>query len=219
MGRKDGQPAVLERGQRHQRVAVRALAADLVAVGARGLVAVVAVGDQQLRVGELCRHRLVHRGVGDPPDAVHGAVVVGHLAPGVAGGRRLDLRPGVGAGEGEDRREVVAGGAGEVEAVLLGPRLGALVGPHSAGPVVLDPHPGEDRVAGESASRPAPCSPGSAPRAPARGPGAGCPPAASPRGCWRRGGRDPRPGRACGRSISTTLNGERRAARPAGRRR
>ena len=129
---------------------MRALAADLLHVGAGGLVAVMAVGDQQLGVGKLCRHRLVHGGLGDPPDAVQGAVVVGHLAPGVAGGRRLDLPPGVGAGEREDRREVVAGGAGEVEAVLLRPRLGALVGPHSAGPVVLDPHPGEDRVAGEA---------------------------------------------------------------------
>jgi len=56
VGGKDGQAGVVERGQRHQRVAVRALAADLVAVGAGGLVAVMAVGDQQLGAGKLGRH-------------------------------------------------------------------------------------------------------------------------------------------------------------------
>ena len=52
MGGEDGEAGIIEAGQRHQRVVVRALAADLVAVGAGGLVAVVAVGDQQLGVGE-----------------------------------------------------------------------------------------------------------------------------------------------------------------------
>ena len=49
VGGEDGEAGVVEPGQRHQRVVVVALAADLVAVGDRGLVAVVAVGDQQLR--------------------------------------------------------------------------------------------------------------------------------------------------------------------------
>ena len=39
---------VLERDEAHQHVAVRSLAADLLGVDARGLIAVVAVGDQQL---------------------------------------------------------------------------------------------------------------------------------------------------------------------------
>ena len=45
---EDRQPRVLEGDQAHQDVAVVALAADLLGVDARGLVAVVAVGDQQL---------------------------------------------------------------------------------------------------------------------------------------------------------------------------
>ena len=49
VGGEDGEAGVVEPGQGHQRVVVRALAADLVAVGAGGLVAVVAVGDQRLR--------------------------------------------------------------------------------------------------------------------------------------------------------------------------
>ena len=46
------QARVVERAEQHQHVAVLALAADLLGVHARGLVAVVAVGDQQLGVGE-----------------------------------------------------------------------------------------------------------------------------------------------------------------------
>ena len=45
-----GQARVLERDEAHQHVAVLALAADLLGVDARRLVAVVAVGDQQLDV-------------------------------------------------------------------------------------------------------------------------------------------------------------------------
>ncbi len=47
---EDGEARILERDQRHERVAVLAVAADLVGVGAGGLVAVVAVGDQELGV-------------------------------------------------------------------------------------------------------------------------------------------------------------------------
>src|SRR3954463_4869967 len=46
--REDGEARILERDEAHQHVAVLALAADLVGVDARGLVAVVAVGDEQL---------------------------------------------------------------------------------------------------------------------------------------------------------------------------
>src|SRR6201999_2041952 len=57
MGGEDGEAGIVESGERHQRVVLRALAADLVAVGAGGLVAVVAVGDQELGVGEVLDHR------------------------------------------------------------------------------------------------------------------------------------------------------------------
>ena len=46
VGGEDGEAGVIEPGQRHQGEVVVALAADLVAVGDRRLVAVVAVGDQ-----------------------------------------------------------------------------------------------------------------------------------------------------------------------------
>ena len=52
VGGEDCEPGVLERAQEHQHVAVLALAADLLGVHAGGLVAVVAVGDQQLGAGQ-----------------------------------------------------------------------------------------------------------------------------------------------------------------------
>ena len=52
VGGEDEQAGVGQRAEQHQHVAVLALAADLVGVHARGLVAMVAVGDQQLGVGE-----------------------------------------------------------------------------------------------------------------------------------------------------------------------
>ena len=127
---KTVRPGVLERDEAHQHVAVRALAADLVGVDARGLVAVVAVGDQQLGVAERVLDRGDRVGVGDPPEPVRGALVVGRLAPGLAADVRLERRPGRAARVGvqsEDRGEVRARGARQPEAVLLGPGVRALV--------------------------------------------------------------------------------------------
>ncbi len=123
---------------------MRPLAADLVRIRAGGLVAVVTVGDQQLAVGQLRGERLVDGGIGDAPDAMHRAVGVGDLAPGVAAQVRLDVPPGVSGVKGEDRRQVVAGGLGEPQAVLLGAGLGALVGADEPGAVLGDAHPGEE---------------------------------------------------------------------------
>ena len=77
---EDGQARVLERDEAHQHVAVLALAADLVGVHARGLVAVVAVGDEQLGVLQRLPGRRDRGGVGDAPEAVARAVVVGDVA-------------------------------------------------------------------------------------------------------------------------------------------
>ena len=86
---KTRQAGVLERDEAHEDVAVLALAADLLGVRLHRLVAVVAVGDQQLGVARRRLHRGDRRGVGHAPEAVHGAVGVGHLAPGrVLGGGR-----------------------------------------------------------------------------------------------------------------------------------
>ena len=147
VGGEDGEAGVVEPGQRHQRVVVRALAADLVAEGARGLVAVVAVGDQQLGAGEALGDGGVDGRVLDLPEPVDGAVFVARFAPGLVRQARRDQRPGVLGREREDRREVVAAGAGQLEAVEQRAGMGALVGADGAALVVLDPDPGEDPVA------------------------------------------------------------------------
>ena len=150
MGGEDGEAGILERDQRHQHVVGAFAAADLALVGERGLVAMVAVGDQQFAVGELRANCLVHARVGDPPDAVGGALGVGDLVPGVLE-RRADVAPGVPGMEGEDRGEVVLGGAGELETILLRAGLGALVGSDPI-PVGSEPNPGEEPAAAEAAA-------------------------------------------------------------------
>ncbi len=142
-----GQAWIVERDQAHQRVAVVALAADLVGVHAGGLVAVVPVRDQQLGVREAGGHGLDHIGVGHAPDAVAGAIGVGRLAPGLAQGR-LQQAPGVAGVEAEDGGEVVLGGAGQLQAILLGTRLGALVRADQARAVLGHANAGEKAPAG-----------------------------------------------------------------------
>jgi hypothetical protein len=132
-------------------VAVLALAADLVGVHASRLVAVVAVGDEQLGALE----RRLDRGdrvvVGHAPEAVGGALVVDELAEGRLRGGRLDraeggaLRVGVQA---EDRRQVRPGRAGEPQAVLARAGVRALVRADPPRAVVLDPHAREQAAAG-----------------------------------------------------------------------
>ena len=129
MGGEDGEAGVLERDQRHQDVVGRPAGADLALVGEGGLVAVVAVGDQQLAGRELGGDRLVDGRVADAPDAVGGPVGVGDLAPRLSADRRLQVLPGVARVEGEDGGEVVASRAGEAQPVLLRPGLSALVRP------------------------------------------------------------------------------------------
>ena len=142
-----GQPWIGERDERHQRVAVRAVAADRVSVGARGLVAVMPVGDQQLRLGQLGGDGPVGVGVVDPPDPVRGALVVGHLAPRLPSCVALDVAPRIALVQREDRRHVVAGRLRQPEAVLLRPRLGALVRSHEAWSVGRHPDPAQQSAA------------------------------------------------------------------------
>src|ERR1044072_6021807 len=113
VGGEDGEAGVVEPGQRHQREVVRALAADLVAVGERGLVEVVAVGDQQLGIGQQLGHLGVDPRVVDPPGAGDGAERVGRrLSPRRHLGQWRHQGPGVQRAEREDRREGVARGGG-----------------------------------------------------------------------------------------------------------
>ncbi len=81
MGGEHGQARVLEGDQAHEHVAVGPLTADLLGVDAGRLVAVVAVGDQQLGVSQHLLHRGDRRRVLHAAEAVDGAVVVGGLRP------------------------------------------------------------------------------------------------------------------------------------------
>jgi hypothetical protein len=150
VGGEDGEPGVGHRAEEHQRVAVLALAADLLGVDARGLVAVVAVGDQELGIGEGVADGGDGGLVGAAPDRGGRAVGVGGGAEGRIRGRGLECRPGralwVGV-EAEDGGEVRARGAGQVETILLRAGLGALVGTDPALAVVLHADAAEEPVA------------------------------------------------------------------------
>ena len=155
MGGEDEEARVVERHQQHQHVAVVALAADLVRVDAGGLVAVVPVGDQELGRAEGALERGDAVGVGDAPERVARALVVGHLGERL-GARDLRERLARGAAlvreQAEDGGEVRARGARELEAVLLGAGVRALVGPDATGPVVLHAHAREEAGAGAGAA-------------------------------------------------------------------
>ena len=148
--REDRQAGVLERDQRHQHVVGGAAGSQLpllARVGHRGLVAVMAVGDQQLALGQLVRDRLMDAGVSDAPDAVGRPLGVGELAPGLARSGWLYRRPGVAGIQGEDGGEVVLRRPGQTQPVLLRPRLGALVRPYSLA-VLRQPHPRQEPTTG-----------------------------------------------------------------------
>ena len=146
--REDGQAGVLQRDQAHQHVVGARL---LLLVHARGLVAVMAVGDQQLGVAQHVAVGLDRVGVVDPPEAVDGAVLVGHLAPRLAVQVRLQRAPRRVVGvveQAEDGGEVRARGAREPQPVLLRAGVRALVRADPARAVVLYAHAREDAVAG-----------------------------------------------------------------------
>ena len=147
VGREHEQARVGERAEQHQHVLVRSLAADLLRVDPRGLVAVVAVGDQQLGVGQ--RHLELGDQVlvGGAPDRVLRAVEVGRRCERRGAGDLIHRASGgaVAIGEqAEDGGEVGAGGARELEPVLLGARVRALVRADAARPVLIHAHARED---------------------------------------------------------------------------
>jgi hypothetical protein len=103
MGGEDRQPRVLQRDEAHQDVVVLALAADLRRVDARGLVAVMAVRDQQLGGRQGLLDGGDRRRVADAPQPVRCAVLVGQLAEGRAAQVRRERGPRVAVVEREDR--------------------------------------------------------------------------------------------------------------------
>ena len=168
MGGEDEQAGVGERAEQHQDVAVVALAADLVGVHPRGLVAVVAVGDQQLGVGE--RHLELAR----PGPRRRSARACWTCRRGRSaeanGSVAADLlhRPAaapLGVGEqAEDGGQVGPSRARELEPVLLRPRVGALVRADPARAVLVHPHAREHARAGAARRRRGPGIPDAGPR-------------------------------------------------------
>ncbi len=155
VGREHGEARVLERDKAHEHVAVRAIAANLLGVHPGRLVAVMAVGDQQLCLRTRPLDGLDRGRVGDPPEPVDGPVIVSGLRPRILLRERRKRRPRALVGireQREDRREVRARGAGEPQPVLLRPRMSALVWPDPAGAIVLHPDASEESAAGPLAA-------------------------------------------------------------------
>ena len=188
---EDGEARVLERDEAHQ----HELRAALVAVHARGLVAVVAVGDQQLRAGERLVHgraaagsairqrrwRVPSSSVSSPPAGASRC-----------GRERAPRRPVGVVVEREDRREVrAASRASGAAGPPSGPGGCARAGGCGPG---RSPRRARART-GRGAcarARPGRCSPARAPTARAPRRGRARPPRASAPAARRRGRRGPR---------------------------
>ena len=209
-------PGSPQRDEAHQHVAVRALAADLVRVHARGLVAVVAVGDQQLGGRE--RRPARRRSRPGRRRARAGGSVPSSSVSSPNGGAvevRRERRPGVAVVEREDRREVRARRAREPQPVLLRAGVRALVRADPARAVVLDAHAREQPVARAAAAVGAGVVLLERPQRRARRRRRRRRRRASARSVARGVRVRVAAGGSCGRSISTTLYGERATQRRA----
>jgi hypothetical protein len=148
--REDRQARVGQGAQAHEHVAVGALAADLLGVDASRLVAVVAVGYEQLGGAKGLLDRRDRPRVAHGPQAMGRALGVGVGPPRVRPGRGLERRPRRAGGvreEREDGGEVGPSRSRQPEAVLLGAGMGALVRPDPARAVLLHPHAAEEATA------------------------------------------------------------------------
>ena len=94
VGGEHGQAGILQGDEAHEDVAVLSLAAQLLGVGVGGLIAMMAVGDQELGVAGGRLHRGDSRRVAQAPQPVGGAVRVCDLAPGGLFGCGLQRLPG-----------------------------------------------------------------------------------------------------------------------------
>ena len=170
----------------------------------------VAVGDQQLGVGQRRADRLDRARVADAPDAVHASRRRPRIRPrGRAASRRRARPRRSRRGRSRARRSArgsPASRASDAGGPRLRPRVGALVRADAPGAVVLDADPGEEAAAHRAARRRDRCSAARAPTSRARCRAPAHPSAATPRTARLRGHRGRSP---LGRSISTTLWGER----------
>ena len=147
MGRQHDEPRVLERGEAHhdevvgvfsQVVGIRRALFGL--VGQRGLVAMVAVGDQNPFIGQRLRDAVQGSRVVNPPDAVFDRAVVrgerriggtvAEIRARPSGGRRVRV-------EAENRRDVGAHRSVQTQPILFRAAVGPLVRPDDPGGVRL----------------------------------------------------------------------------------
>jgi hypothetical protein len=148
MRRQHGDAGAIQVGDRHQHPVPRAGlvtvgGTHLVAVAQCRLVAVVAVGDEQLLVEKVGARGGGEGGIAHDPEVVAGAAAVSHRVQGWLraglGTEALEL-PGRVGEQREDRAEVGVNGAHQPQAVLLGPGEGGLVGEDGAGVERLQAH-------------------------------------------------------------------------------
>ena len=189
----------------------------------------MAVGDQQLGIGQGALQRRDAVGVGDPPEGVARALVVIDLRGRLLGGHLRERLPGRAARvreEAEDGGEVRVRRARELQPVLLGAGVCARVA--GFGPPRSPPRARARRSRCACAPcRPGRCSPGGAPTSRARPPGPGRRLRATRRASPRRprsssGGRArprcgalARPAQRCSSSMTSYGGAIRsRAARP-----
>ena len=196
MGGEHRQPRILQRDQAHQHVAVVTLAADLLGVDPRGLVAMMAVGDQQLGVLQRRLGGGDRGGVGDARQPADGAVRRRSSPPQWPDRRRSRARPRR-SGPGSEYSEKIGDrlalrGAGQPQPVLLGAGVRALVRADRARAVLLDADAREESLTGAAHAVRVRCSPATASTAPVARPARRRPRRATRRGSGRRCHSDPR---------------------------
>ena len=127
---------------------MRPLAADLVAVGAGGLVAVVAVGDQQLGAGELRSTTAATSGSATRQTRL--TVPSSSVTSPQGSAERAGSTSGQGSAVDSEKigERFSVRRPRQFEAVLERAGVGALMRADGAGLVVLDPHPDQHPVAG-----------------------------------------------------------------------
>ena len=214
MRRKDRQAGIGHRDEAHQHVAVVSLPADLVRIRARGLVAMVAVGDQQLGVRKRLLDLADHAGVAHAPETVNRAIGVGDLSPWPARGGGVQSRRGASVRHRDRARRSATGSPSWPASGATCPpwRRDGCARAGGSGPVRRERASRARRSrCARARSRPAPCTSGSGPTAPARCPERSHRRVASSPAARRRArtGRHPAAGRSTPRCTGCGRQGPR----------